>query len=341
MRRSSSLLLVVAALLISAAAALPLWRIDLIAPQYPEGLGMLIRINTIEGVKENDLESINGLNHYIGMARIEPGAIPELRWMPTILAGLILSTLVVALWRRRSAVIAHAILFASVCGIGLYDFWLWGYRFGHQLDAEHAIIKIPGMSYQPPLIGSKQLLNFTATSWPASGGWALIAAAVVIGVVLWRERTSVSPTVHFGGAARALGLLGILSSLACADAAPRAIELGTDRCEQCGMTISDVRFGGAVVSTRGRTRMFDSVDCLVRFVNSLPAGDGSVPYVIDLQHPGTLIPARTAAYLRGSTLRSPMGESIVAFIDATHAEEQRTMLGGRVTSWTTLAAELR
>ena len=23
------------------------------------------------------------------------------------------------------------------------------------------------MNYQPPLIGSKQLLNFTATSWPA------------------------------------------------------------------------------------------------------------------------------------------------------------------------------
>ena len=41
----------------------PIWRIDLIAPQYPEGLGMLIRVNTITGIKPNDLNNINGLNH--------------------------------------------------------------------------------------------------------------------------------------------------------------------------------------------------------------------------------------------------------------------------------------
>ena len=56
----------------------------------------------------------------------------------------------------------------------------------HHLDFEHAIIKIPGMNYQPPLIGVKQLLNFTAVSWPDIGGWiafvalALAMAAVVI-----------------------------------------------------------------------------------------------------------------------------------------------------------------
>jgi hypothetical protein len=47
---------------------------------------------------------------------------------------------------------------------------------------ENAIIKVPGMSYQPPLIGSKQLLNFRATSYPASGGILLIAA-LGLGVV--------------------------------------------------------------------------------------------------------------------------------------------------------------
>ena len=42
---------------------------------------------------------------------------------------------------------------------------------------EVAIIKIPGMTYQPPLIGSKKLLNFRATSWPHTGGIALTLAA--------------------------------------------------------------------------------------------------------------------------------------------------------------------
>ena len=66
-------------------------------------------------------------------------------------------------------------LFAAGALAGLADFYRWGYDYGHNLDPE-AIIKIPGMSYQPPLIGTKQLLNFQATSWPASGGWILIAA---------------------------------------------------------------------------------------------------------------------------------------------------------------------
>lgn len=72
----------IAALVMSAAYVLPLWRVDLIAPQYPEGLGMFITINGVDGLKPNDLNSINNLNHYIGMKAIEPDAIPELKWMP-------------------------------------------------------------------------------------------------------------------------------------------------------------------------------------------------------------------------------------------------------------------
>ena len=70
---------------------------------------------------------------------------------------------------------------------GLYDYWRWGYDYGHNLDARTAIIKIPGMTYQPPLIGSKQLLNFTATSWPASGGWALVIASGLVAFAVWQS----------------------------------------------------------------------------------------------------------------------------------------------------------
>ena len=74
MTRADRVLVAVSALLMSAAFVLPLWRVALFAPQYPEGLGMLIRVNTVEGTKEHDLDNINGLNHYIGMKRIEPDA---------------------------------------------------------------------------------------------------------------------------------------------------------------------------------------------------------------------------------------------------------------------------
>jgi copper chaperone NosL len=35
------------------------------------------------------------------------------------------------------------------------------------------------MSYQPPLIGTKQLLNFTAFSGPDIGGWIFVVSAVM------------------------------------------------------------------------------------------------------------------------------------------------------------------
>ncbi len=186
MPKIARILVAVAALLMSAGFVLPLWRVDLIAPQYPEGLGMLIRVNTVVGVKEQDLNSINNLNHYIGMKRIEPDAIPELKYMPAILGTLVVTALLVALLGRRRVFYGWTVAFGAVLLAGLYDYWKWGYEYGHDLDVETAIIKIPDMTYQPPLIGSKQLLNFVATSWPASGGWLLVLASVLVAVAVWK-----------------------------------------------------------------------------------------------------------------------------------------------------------
>ncbi|HEX7023591.1 MAG TPA: hypothetical protein VF187_02135 [Gemmatimonadales bacterium] len=188
MRRSSRYALAGASLALLLLYLTPLWHIGLKAPQYPEGLGMYIWISRITGEKPQDLNSINGLNHYIGMKTIVPESIPELKVMPLVVAVLVAGGLLVALLGRRRLLYGWAVLFAAGALAGLADFWKWGYQYGHELDP-HAAIKIPGMSYQPPLIGSKQLLNFHATSWPAPGGWiAILALAVVITLAVreWR-----------------------------------------------------------------------------------------------------------------------------------------------------------
>ena len=182
MRPPTRFIIAAAALLLSVAYVAPLWHIGLDAPQYPEGIGMYIWIDRILGQKPNDLNSINGLNHYIGMKAIVPDAIPELRLMPRIVGALIGFGLLVAATGRRSLLYLWTGVFAVVALAGLADFWYWGYDYGHDLDPT-AAIKIPGFSYQPPVIGTKQLLNFTAHSWPGLGGWA-IAIALTIGVVI-------------------------------------------------------------------------------------------------------------------------------------------------------------
>lgn len=184
-------LVLVASVLLLGVFAFPLWSVRLTAPQYPEGLGMHIRINTVEGATENDLNNINNLNHYIGMKRIEPDAIPELRIMPWIVIGIVVTGLATAALARRRFLYAWVAAFVSLAIVGLIDFWRWEYDYGHDLDTVHAILKIPGMTYQPPLIGAKQLLNFKAVSLPGSGGvlagFALLLALTAV-VLVWRER---------------------------------------------------------------------------------------------------------------------------------------------------------
>lgn len=189
MNTRSRILIGIASLGLLLMYVFPIWKISLDAPQYPEGLGLEIRINTVEGQKKHDLANVNNLNHYIGMKRIEPDSITELKLMPWIIGFLIVSGLLTAVLAKRWMLYTWITLFVVISVVGLVDFWLWEYDYGHNLDHENAIIKIPGMSYQPPLIGRKQLLNFVASSWPGLGGMAAFLSMGIGLAVAWREYT--------------------------------------------------------------------------------------------------------------------------------------------------------
>jgi len=167
-------------LIMAGAFFFPFWKIILDAPQYPEGLEMKIWLNKITG----DVDKINGLNHYIGMKLIKEDEFPEFRIMPWVLGILIVLGIAVALSRKKILlwVWIAALILSGV--IAFYDFYQWLYDYGHNLDP-HAAIKVPGMSYQPPLLGYKQLLNFLAGSFPDIGGYLVIIAAVgILGIAV-------------------------------------------------------------------------------------------------------------------------------------------------------------
>lgn len=146
----------------------PVWRITLEAPQYPQGVTMYIYVNKIGGSSRGTLQNINILNHYVGMKPIDPGSIPELKYFPRIILAMVLLGVVAGFLNNRKIWIGWIILLLILCAAGMYDFYLWEYDYGHNLDPD-APIQIPGMSYQPPLIGSKMLLNFNAISLPHIG----------------------------------------------------------------------------------------------------------------------------------------------------------------------------
>jgi copper chaperone NosL len=159
----------------------PLWNIRLYAPQYPDGLGMIIWVNKITGAKKHDLMNINLLNHYVGMKKIDPNSIPELKILPVIFGFMILLGFATAITGSRKLLYAWVVLIIVIGVASLVDFWWWEYKYGHELNP-HAPIKIPGMAYQPPMFGCKHLLNFKACAYPATGTF-LLAIAGTLGVI--------------------------------------------------------------------------------------------------------------------------------------------------------------
>lgn len=327
-----------AALAVLGVFAFPLWRVTLEAPQYPEGIGMLIHVNGVTGVGEHDLDNINGLNHYIGMHRIEPDAIPELRYMPWIAVVISLTGMLVA-WRgSRGLFLGWACAVLATLGAGVYDFWRWEYDYGHNLNPD-AAIRIPGLTYQPPLFGSKQILNFVANSFPDVGGWLLISAGVVIGTVfvylLVTRHKPAAPRRQTASALQSAAalLVAVVSLSSCAADGPRALVTGADECAQCRMMITDARFGGEVVSRTGRVLTFDAIECLAAYVATADTNALRGVWVSDFEHPGTWLSASTAVYIEGAAIGSPMGRSLLALAPGVAPERAVARYGGRARDW--------
>ncbi|MBI3137440.1 MAG: hypothetical protein HYZ15_02520 [Sphingobacteriales bacterium] len=170
---------------------LPVWRIDLFAPQYPEGLMMNIWINRLSG----DVDIINGLNHYIGMKHISVGMFPEFRFLPWVVAFFMLLGVIVAVTGSRKYLLYYLLLTVVGGSLAMVDFYNWGYDYGHNLDP-NAAIQVPGFSYQPPLFGHKRLLNFDAYSFPDVGGWVVAGAsalAFLVWLIEWYRHRKIKP----------------------------------------------------------------------------------------------------------------------------------------------------
>ncbi len=175
-------ILIISGMALLAVIALPIWRIELDAAQYPEGLELLIYSYKLDG----HVDIINGLNHYIGMKTLHADDFIEFTVLPYLIGIYGLAFILVGSLGRRKGLYILFAAFLLFGVVSMVDFWRWLYDYGHDLDPT-APIKVPGMAYQPPLIGFKQLLNFGAFSIPAIGGWIFIASGVLLAYCVFGE----------------------------------------------------------------------------------------------------------------------------------------------------------
>ncbi|MEQ1744680.1 MAG: nitrous oxide reductase accessory protein NosL [Saprospiraceae bacterium] len=330
----SRIILAVGALALLVLLKTPIWSIYLTAPQYPEGLEMKIWQDTLTG----DVKVISALNHYIGMRAISVDMFPEFQYMGNLIIAVAVLCFVLALVGRWWSALGYWIVLAMVDSLALYDFWRWGYDYGHNLDPTAPIV-IPGMAYQPPVIGYKQLLNFEAWSLPDIGGLVLMGVtgiALFITVFEWWKKRKQSQAVATGPKVpvAAVALVFPLLFVQCSTG-PQPINYGTDSCDFCKMTLVDKRYGAEIVTTKGKVYKFDDVNCLVLFEREGTAKPEDVAgrYITDFARQGVLLDATKAVYLRSENLKTPMASQVAAFATQADLEKTKSQTGGESLDW--------
>ena len=156
----------------------PLWKIHMVAPQYPEGLSLYIYTHKIEGGNNgNDIQEINTLNHYIGMETLDSSKIIDLSWIPFAIGGFIILGLRFMVIGTFSTALDLLILKLYFSLFVFFRFVLKLYSAGHNLDPAAPMQVDP---FMPVIIGSKQIANFKTYSYPAMGSLFLAIFVLVL-----------------------------------------------------------------------------------------------------------------------------------------------------------------
>lgn len=178
---TSMIILVACSVIIALTMFVPWWGMKFYAPQYPEGLDIIVYPTTLAG----NIDIVNGLNHYIGMKEFSNESFPELKVMPYLVIGLAVFTLIVALLRRKIFLYALIVIFAIGGVAGLLDMKRWLKDFGTNLDPMAPIELAP---FIPPIIGDNVIANFLTTSYFTYGGYMLALTFLLMIYCLWKDR---------------------------------------------------------------------------------------------------------------------------------------------------------
>ena len=131
---------------------------------------------------------------------------------------------------------------------------------------------------------------------------------------------------------------------------PGPVQVGTDRCPYCSMSVIDARFAAQQVTVTGRVHGYDAIECLVDHL----AGHGGPPlaegwcFVADhaasTRDVASLIGVHAAHLRHHPRLRTPMGGGLVAFADEAAAAAfvaERGLADVQAWEWDALVARSR
>jgi len=113
------------------------------------------------------------------------------------------------------------------------------------------------------------------------------------------------------------------------------IEYGHRSCDYCKMTVVDRQYAAQLVTTKGKSFVFDAVECMINYTRAEEnqRHEYSQILVTDYLTPAKFTDAKTASFIRSENLPSPMGAFITAVKSSNNAKELKEKHGGMIYSW--------
>jgi len=136
--------------------------------------------------------------------------------------------------------------------------------------------------------------------------------------------------------------IGILFTLISCKVEPQKINFGQDHCAFCEMTVVDKTHASEYVTQKGKSYIFDSIECMVQKINE-ENNEGELAYILvaNYQKPGELINAQNSTYLITKKIKSPMGAYLSAFSSLENAKKVENELGGKIYNWQQLKEKFK
>lgn len=165
----------------------PYWHMELVAPQYPDGLFLTAYVNNLTG----DVREIDGLNHYIGMRSLTQAAAFERTAAVWLIIAMFLLVEGAAFVHSKWAVLlaTPAILFPIVF---LVDMYYWMRNFGLNLNPD-APLSSSIKPFVPTILGQGGIGQFETYAELGTGYYLAVGCALLTIVGFFFHRRAYRP----------------------------------------------------------------------------------------------------------------------------------------------------
>ena len=116
---------------------------------------------------------------------------------------------------------------------------------------------------------------------------------------------------------------------------PRPLLGGEDVCDFCKMPVADEKFGGEIITVKGKLYKFDDMGCMIHFMKNGLSVNETINKIFPINYVNCrkFIDVNQSVFLVSANFRTPMNSNIAAFESQQEASPFLKNFPGEILTW--------